>query len=196
MKLVKTILFILICIGLIWLGILLIRSAFSAMTSSRQSTQINREINMSSFANSDAIATLYVDGPIQADPVHQAVRITVTRNQSKIELIEGYEGKVVRQEAFESNSTAYEQFLKALENAGFDKAVNANVTKDERGMCPLGFRYIYRLDNGSDSVVRSWSTSCSRGNATGDTTLIRNVFRNQIPEDRYREVLRNTRMYF
>lgn len=191
MKAAKSILFILVVIGLIWLIFILFSRALGGGggTVSRQ-----QQIDMVSYANTDAVASMYVDGPINANEEHQAYRITVSREQTRIERISGYENNVVREATFPSNTNAYADFLKSLERAEFDKDVKPNVTKDERGFCPLRSRYIFAFNNSNEEIIRSWTTGCGGGNMTGSFNLIKQLFIKQVPDKQYNEIMRGSRL--
>lgn len=190
MKAARFILFILVAIGMIWLIFILLSKAFSTSSSTTPTTQTQ----LVSYADTNAVTTMFIDGPVVANQVHEALRITVSRSQAKVELINGYEGEVVRQETFSSNSTAYAAFLKALDKALFDNPVAASVSTDERGYCPLRNRFVYTLDTGSKQVIRAWTSSCGIGNYTGNRQLTRTLFINQIPRTILNDVLRGTKI--
>src|SRR5438309_4401312 len=88
---------------------------------------------LDSYATTDAQAQLTIDGPINADQEHRAVRITVDRDSVTFEQIQGYQGNVINMQTFGSNENAYVNFLLALEHAGFTHGKNDPNLKDERG---------------------------------------------------------------
>ena len=51
------------------------------------------------------------------------------------------------------------------------------------GVCPLGSTYQYQLTNSGNSIVNTWSTSCTNidGTFIGNGPLIRQLFTLQIP---------------
>ncbi len=57
---------------------------------------------------------------------------------------------------------------------------------DERGVCPLGNRFIYRLTDSSTEIMRTWSDNCNVANGPygggNAASLITQLFRTQIPE--------------
>jgi len=193
MRVIRTILFILVGIGLLWLVFLLFSKAFSLTGNSNTASTV-QQTSLSSYADSNAVAAMYIDGPVQSNQEHTSLRISVSRSQTEIELITGYEGQVLRQETFENNSNSYTNFLKALKQAQFDRAVKKTVSKDERGYCPLRNRFIYTLDDGSKSIIRSWTSTCGTGNFTGNQTLVRQLFVQQIPGTSLQDVLRGSNL--
>lgn len=190
MRVARIILFVLVTAGLIWLIVILFSKAFSTAPA----TTTTNKTPLVSYANSDATASMLIDGPVVVDEIHQALRISVDRSQSKVELINGYEGNVVREETFANNTAGYEAFLKALDKALFDSPVSKSISADERGYCPLRNRFVYTLSTGTKDIVRTWTSSCGIGNYTGDRALTRTLFINQIPNDMLRDVIRGTRI--
>ena len=194
MKAVKAIIFVLVVVGLIWLIVFLLGKAFTPSTKNSTKTNTPSQ-SLSRFADDNAAETImYIDGPVQIDQSHEALRITVSRMTNKIEYITGYEGTVARQEVFPSNKEAYAAFLKSLDKAGFAKSVSTKVSEDERGYCPLRNRFIYTQKDGNKEVVRTWTSSCNVGNYTGNQSLTRQLFLNQIPYTNLQEILRGTKL--
>lgn len=188
MKAVKTILIILVSIGLIWLVVLLFSKAFSP-TSSTTSTSTVQQKSLSSYATTDAVTAMYIDGPVRVNQEHMSLRISVSRSQTQAELIRGFDGQVEKQEVFENNSESYTNFLKSLDKAQFDRAVKKTISKDERGFCPLRNRFVYTIDQGSKSIFRGWTSTCGIGNFAGNQTLVRQLFLMQIPSATLRDLL-------
>ena len=188
-RIIKTIVFLLVVIGFIWLIIMLFSKAFST---SKPTATTKPKVDLLSYASTDAISSMYIDGPVQANQDHQALEIGVDKNQVKVELYNGYQREVVKQAVYVNNPTSYASFLKSLEKAQFAKAVLASIEVDERGYCPLRNRFIYELNNGTTSVVRTWTTSCGTGNYTGDRSLTRTLFIDQVPEKDLRTFLNGT----
>lgn len=185
-RVVRLVIFILFVIGLIWLIILL----FSKIFSGGDQTAPVATTKLSSYARSGTSAELYTDGPIILNQEHRAIRITVEATQSKIELISGYDGQVIRQEVFPNTQEGYLNFLKGLDTLGFSKT-NKTALKDERGQCPLETRYVYSLKENGTNVFRYWSTTCGTGNFGGRGSSVRTLFQRQIPPAVYREFQRD-----
>lgn len=183
MRAIRSIIFVLVCIALLWLGVSLIRKALSSGNTTTPITQTS----LARYAQTDAKAELYVDGPVVLNQDHDAFRITVDRTQSKIEIINGYDGKVVRQEVYQNTPQGYEAFLKSLDSLNFTKGLK-NVSQDERGKCPLGTRYTYKLTDGSKDVVNYWSTTCATGTYQGLRSSTRQLFIRQVPPKTFNEM--------
>lgn len=194
MKAARVIIFFLISIGLVVLIVIMLFKSFPGTKSTSDNT--TKTIDLVTYAKTDAVTSMYVDGPVIVDQDHKAARITVDRTQTKIEVINGYEGRVVRQETFPNNSESYASFLKSIEKLGFDSAVATNISADERGFCPTGNRYIFTLNNGANEVVRAWSSYCGQGNFGGQYKSIIALFKAQIPAKTLREVLNTYKISF
>lgn len=184
MRYARQILAVLIGLGIIVLVFVLVIKGFH----SGNDTSPLKQTKLISYANTDAVSELDIDGPIVDDQDHQTVKITIGQNQSEIEIIKGYQGSVVAQQVFPNNSSAYAVFLQALQHMNFSKGDNDPTKSDERGYCATGNRYIYKLTNGGDQILRYWSTSCGEGTFGGNRGQVLDLFRAQIPEDVFNQL--------
>lgn len=133
------------------------------------------------YANTSTIVQYTVDYPINADQIHRQTVTYVGRDNIKFDVRTGYEGTVVRTQSYENNPTAYANFLRALQLAGYTNGEAE--PRDERGYCPQGYRYIYEVKDGSRTIQRYWSTSCgSLGNFKGRASTVRTLFQRQVPD--------------
>jgi hypothetical protein len=140
-------------------------------------------INLNSYANSDAIVQLIIDGPINADQNHQEIEIDISQSENSIQLLKGYQGTVASSKLYQNNQEAYAVFLHALTLDGFTKGVASSSDSDERGYCATGERYILELTNGGNTIARYWATSCGgQGTYKGNVTATLNLFEQQIPD--------------
>lgn len=135
-----------------------------------------------SYANTDAEVSLTIDGVINASQAHQQVQIIVNQNNVTFDQIQGYDGNIVNQKQFANSKNSYEVFLHALALAGFTEGDTSPALSDERGYCPLGDRYIFKLSEGGNNLERFWATNCG-GLKTyeGDLNLTLDLFENQVP---------------
>lgn len=133
------------------------------------------------YASTSAEVRLTIDGQVNGDDLHRAIRITVGRNQRKLEVIQGYQGNVIDSKTQDNNEPAYDVFLRSINNAGFTKERKTKIT-DERGVCPAGNRYVYELLNTENNNMRRWSTSCGTGTFGGQSPLVRTLFQSQITD--------------
>jgi hypothetical protein len=148
---------------------------------------------LSSYAPTDAEAIMTIDGPINADQNHQAIRITVSRDDVMFEQIQGYQNSVVNLQNFANNQNAYVNFLLALAHAGFTKGNADPSVSDERGFCALGDRYVFELRQDNKDLERYWATSCGNPKTyKGVLNLTLLLFQAQVPQ--YTDLTRNARL--
>lgn len=140
------------------------------------------EVKLTDYAATDTVMQLTIDGRVVANQQHYAARVTVGRAESKIEIIQGYQGQVIDTKTYPNNEESYGTFLRALDLLGYTKGKLDPKLSDERGVCPTGQRYIFEIVTGSANVQRFWKSSCGEGNFKGNSSAIRNLFRAQIPD--------------
>ena len=136
-----------------------------------------------SYSQSDAVARLTTDGPINAERNHQQIQITVGRDYVAIASKKGYDGTVTNLQTYSNTAASYSAFLHALEHAGFTKG-NADVKlKDESGYCALGSRYIFEFIQNGKTLERFWATTCGKPKTyLGSLDLSLTLFHNQVPD--------------
>lgn len=139
-------------------------------------------INLNSYATTNAVAQLTIDGPVNSDKEHQQVQISVDNTTTQFEILKGYQGSVATNKTFANNTDSFAAFLHALNVAGFIKGNTDPKLADDRGYCPDGDRYVFELTEGDKTIVHFWSTECgSQGTYGGDTQQTLDLFQNQVP---------------
>ena len=136
------------------------------------------------YAATDATVSFTTDGIVNGDELHRAIRITISSNQRTMDVLQGYNPSVIQSKSFINNQEAYDVFLRAIAGAGFlVKTKDSKAVSDERGLCPLGFRYILDLNQDGDDLSRLWASSCGSkvGNSAGAIPTISQLFEDQIP---------------
>jgi len=144
--------------------------------------QSNVQTLLTDYSETETVMQLTIDGAVKSDQEHRAVRITIGRDQNMIETIQGYQGHVLKSQTYPNNEDSYYVFLRAIQLLGYTKGDPDTAKSDERGVCPLGRRYIFEVVTGSASVQRYWSTSCGRGTFKGVPGNTRKLFQLQIPD--------------
>lgn len=135
------------------------------------------------YAVTDTTVQVTDDYPVNLDQLHDQVVTVVGKDQVSLTVYQGYQGTVLRSKDYANNPTAYANFLRALQLAGFDSGKTDPKLQDERGYCPLGHRYIFEIKNGNSTVQRLWSTSCGNiGTFQGKTSTVRQLFQQQTPD--------------
>ena len=172
----------LVAIGLIILVVILVIRALGGGGSDEPATPL---AVLSDYSDTAAVVRLTIDDRIEAEEDHYSIQITVGRDERTVEVIRGYEGDVVNTQTFGNSQESYTVFLKSLQYQGYTIGDKDKAKADERGLCPTSRRYIYEVVNPSGDVTqRFWSSECKVGTFQGNGTVIRNLFRAQIPEYR------------
>ncbi len=154
-----------------------------------------KEVNIADYSDTATQVRMSVRGSVNSDADHEELQITVGRTETVGYLFQGYQGNITRTQQTGSNSTAYKTFLSALHNAKFTVTQKSERDLQYDGACPGGKRYTFEFINGgSDTPKSTWATSCSKKDGTfaGDITLVRNLFRDQLPKDQYEALTDDT----
>jgi hypothetical protein len=169
--------FLLILIGLI----LILGGGGKKKTTNPTNTPV--VMPLPDYAPTDAYVTMTMDGRVNGDDIHRAIKITVSRDQRVLDIIQGYSGHVIDSHSFANNEEAYNVFLHALNNSGFTaKRKGANLTADFTGICPTGTRTIFSLNQSVDVLIQRWTTNCDNtpGTLGTDASPLIDLFQAQI----------------
>lgn len=143
------------------------------------------ERELTSYADdSDAAVVFTTIGPVVAPQDHSEAQIVITNSDSSIDVMQGFDGNVINSQSYPMTTSAFGEFLHALDRAGYTEGNTAEDLKDDRGFCPTGSRYIFEVRDGSKTVQRFWATSCRNAPKTyrGNLNLTLELFRSQIPD--------------
>jgi hypothetical protein len=151
------------------------------------------QVNLTDYlANSSTTVKLSVIGPVTAPETHVEQTFSITSNTRDLWVYKAYGTDPVFSYQYRNNQAAFQDFLVALQNAGFTKISTsptpssnaAGLTSPEDGVCPTGKRMVYEVQVDGKSLMRSWSSSCSAtpGNFGGQSAAILSLFQKQIPE--------------
>lgn len=136
------------------------------------------------YSTTDATVSFTTDGLINGDDLHRQIRITIGPDSRTLDIIQGYSGRVISTKEFYNTQDAYRVFLKAINNEAFlAKNEKSKLPADSEGECPLGFRYIFSLDQEGGNLFNSWTSSCGPaiGNSKTSLDAVSALFQNQIP---------------
>ena len=177
------ILFLIGAIVLIVVGFNLIRNLFKNDTA-RQQEETAKVVNLLDAGRSGKDVRYTINGSVVGEEDRRSIRFTVDSNSRRVEVIEGYNNQVLKEQELPNTLQAYEAFTAALNGAGFTSAVDGKGRGDEAQSCPLGRRFSYEVAPGTRDAFRTWSTSCSRktGTFTGNSSMIQTLFQQQIPD--------------
>lgn len=126
-----------------------------------------------------------VRGPIVAEENFRSYQIDIGPTSRNLTTYAGYTGQRIDSQQLGNNTTAYEEFVYALNRLNFMKA---DALKDEendtRGICPNGRLYEFVVMRGDRSVKQLWTTSCSnaRGSYRASLDRTRALFLQQLPD--------------
>ncbi len=164
----------LIFIGLFILAFILIFHHSSHSTAAKP-------IVLGNYANTNTVVQFTIDGPVVYDSSHNEIQITVGQYQNTLNIIQGYQGNVVKSENFPNNEPAYNVFLNALQIAGFTKSQKFNYPST--GACATGDVYhLSVIDDFGTNIQDLWATTCgNEGTFGGVVSPIQNLFEAQIP---------------
>jgi hypothetical protein len=120
-----------------------------------------------------------------ADENFRSYQIQIAPSSRSLTVYSGYLNKVISNESLGNNVPAYEQFVNALDRAGF---MNANAftgsANNTSGVCASGFLYNFTILKSDKSVKQLWTTSCGapRGSFSASVSFVMNLFTLQIPD--------------
>jgi hypothetical protein len=134
------------------------------------------------YADKNSEVSLTTVGQLVGDDQHRSIRITVSANERRLEILSGYNNQVLSTQSYENTQAAYETFLSALGGQGFTRSKKTSIT-DNRSTCPTGQHYEYRVAENGEEKSNLWSVSCDKsGNFSGRGGTIRQLFQRQIPD--------------
>ena len=168
------------------LGVILVIFLFVALIIGRggdSNTQNKKAVaQLVDYADKNSSVSLTTIGKMVGNEDRRAVRVTVTPNERRFEILSGYDESVMSLQTYNNTQEAYSNFLSALGNYGFTKKRATSIT-DPRGLCPTGQRYVYDLSQDGNHISNLWNTSCNDGsNFAGRGPTIRTLFKQQIPD--------------
>jgi hypothetical protein len=134
------------------------------------------------YSDSLAEVSMTIDGHINGDDQHRAIKITVDQYSRKMDIIGGYSGNILQENTFANNQQAYDVFLHSLQNSGFTAKRKKPATTNEVGRCPLGERFIFELNDSGDVLSHLWSSSCGTGNLGGQSATLESLFKAQVTD--------------
>lgn len=159
---------------------------FVSLNSGPAATSSARVTRLADYDGKDSANISWtMQGRLVGEDQRRAIRVIVSRETRSIEILAGYAERVERSAQYTNSPESFAAFTRALDVANFGRERNVS-QPDERGICPLGNRFIYRLTDYSNEIMRTWSDSCQVANGPfgGDKSarLIQQIFKDQIPD--------------
>lgn len=149
-----------------------------------KSTNLINQKPMASYANnSTAQVSMLIDGPVSAPSQHNQVQEIVSNSQATINIIQGYNDRIINTQNYPFSDAGFHVFLRSLEFAGFNKGTNNPSLSQASGYCPTGDRYIFTFKVNGKQVQRYWTTNCSGLPHTfnGNLSLTTQLFQSLVP---------------
>jgi hypothetical protein len=181
---VPTILTIIIIIVAIIGLVTLARALFFSGSSSSNQTQVDANKQALLDSSDGSAVSMTVRGPIVADENFRSYQIIVSPTSREMKTYTGYLDAVLKQDSFDNNVTAYEQFVHALDKANMSAGRQLSDEKnDVRGVCATGRVYEFSTLKNGDAVQTLWTSTCSgsQGSLKASATQLSQLFQKQIP---------------
>ncbi len=172
-------------LGLGLLIILLFVVIFLIMNSGGKKNKVTEtERQLTSYStNPNVTIRETIIGPITAVQTHNQAQISVTNEQTIMDVFVGYDGNLINSKTYPMTTSSFSEFLSALDRAGFTRGNTTKALEDDQGYCPTGQRYIFEVIDTGKTVQRFWTTSCgSPKSYKGNTALTLTLFQAQVPD--------------
>ena len=69
-------------------------------------------LTLPDYAGTTAVTSMTIDGRVNGDDIHRAIRVTIGQNQRELDIIQGYSGHVLSSQTFYNTQDAYTVFLR------------------------------------------------------------------------------------
>lgn|GEM_PF-1953327 len=141
------------------------------------------QVSLTDHTTDGSEVRLTIEGPVNANELHRSSSISVSRDSRAVEFDKTYSDIPIASATYINNQDAFDDFMTALQNAGFTKQ-KSNAQANDTGQCPQGQRYEYELIINDTVALNTWSSSCQNKNQSfgGNAALVQALFRAQIPD--------------
>jgi hypothetical protein len=122
-------------------------------------------------------------GKTIAEEDHREIRFIIREDRRVVQIIQGYNGKVVKTLSLPNSDNSYQQFVYAIQDEGFSTDKATITISDPNGVCSDGRQYHYTLKREGVTEKSLWSTSCKSADGTfgGSRRAIQRLFERQFP---------------
>lgn len=187
----RIIIFLTVLVGAVLLLTLLFGRPFAKKDSTPPATA-DKGLELVDYASRDSKVVFTIEGPIINQIEHRSIRITADSLQTKLEVIQGYNGNVIQTNTFPNTEASYKAFLQAISRQGFASERKTRID-DPRSACPLSQRYYYELYDNGERKFSLWSATCaSNGSSRARSGTVRTLFEKQIPD--YNRLVQDVRL--
>lgn len=175
------ILVVIIIAAVIVFGLVSLVRSFTSSGKKESKTQILTSQLLDT--DSDRSVSMTVRGPIVGDEAFRSYSIMISPTNRVFTTWQGYNHtKTLHSETLGNNTTAYTQFVNALNYAGYTKTSTVS-SNDTNGLCASGRVYDFVLAQGANSLNDRWTTNCGvKGSFSGNGAAIRMLFLLQIQD--------------
>lgn len=134
----------------------------------------------------DQSVRMTIRGPIVGNEAFRSYQVTVSSSQREYVVYKGYLEDVESRKTYRNNTSAYEEFVYALDKAALTSSgkYTDEQADDLRGICATGRVYQFEiLDEGSPSESY-WTSTCkgSLGTFGASVQQVTDLFTKQIPD--------------
>jgi len=161
-----------------------VKLIFGRKTPTTRTANVVAVKTLPDYASTDADVVMTIDMPVIGHEEHNAVQITINREERTVDLLQGYQGLVIKTESFDNDQASFDVFLRAINSQGF-VLEQKSIYKNDRDVCPTGSHYYYDLKNtGTENGDKHlWAVSCGiiGTSASQRGPTIRSLFQKQIP---------------
>lgn len=169
-------------LGFILMAFLVVALVFGRGGNQNTAQNTNAVAKLVDYSDKNSNVSQTIIGKMVGEEERRAVRIIVTPNERRLEVLSGYDETVISSQSYPNTQSAYSNFLSALGGLGFLTKKDSKIS-DPRAACPAGNRYVYDLSENGSHVSNLWSTSCgNQGTFAGRGPSIRELFQRQIPD--------------
>ncbi|MFZ1250324.1 MAG: hypothetical protein WAR37_02665 [Candidatus Microsaccharimonas sp.] len=155
----------------------------STQTETVSQTQV-AEQNLLNASDGRAVS-MTVRGPIVAQEDFRSYKIVISPSSRDFQAYTGYLNTITSQQTLPNNTTAYEEFVNALNKANFVAGTPFEGEQNNLlGICATGTVYEFNTLLAGQSQEMLWTSTCngSRGSLKANVTQVSQLFLNQIPE--------------
>ncbi len=157
----------------------------SPSASPSASTKVNAGKQALTTISSDSSVRMSVRGPLVADENYHTYTITISTTTRTMTTYQGYSGKTFANDQRANSVDGYTQLVYALSKAKLmDGTPLSGSANDERGVCATGTLYDFEVFQGTTSVQKLWTSTCTGapGSLKASLTQVTNLFDSQIPD--------------
>jgi hypothetical protein len=178
---------IIIIILVVAIAIAALVSVGRALFGGSSSTEQTVDESQSALIDTSGAAhvRMSVRGPITAQENFRSYQVDISPTSRNLTTFSGYQGQRLDGQQLGNNTTAYEEFVYALNRLNVMKPdALKGEDNDTRGVCANGRLYEFVVMRGDRVVKQLWTSSCgnARGSFRANLDQTRALFLRQLPD--------------